>query len=184
MIFSNLKNKIIKMIENKLIQYKLMDELEKHNQQLAILKQEALDELYIFNPQIANYNTPFELINFEDVTKIKIVEDLLIVHTPYELYTLRIKSDEYFFSFIKKLIVVGEKTLIGTELLLLKSRYYDLKINLTKEVDVTNIRNLVYQYHDIPVTKHKENAVYNSVLVDYSKKDMDEKLAIRYGEYK
>ena len=158
------KNKLIHVIENKLIQYKQIQKLEDENIKLELLLTETKENEFIYNPEYPNYNTPFELIDFEKILSISTKHDLVIARTPYELYTLNMKSDEHFFEFIKKLIPVGTKTLIGKERLLMKSNHYDFNINLTETVDIDSVRRLMYRVHGEPRKTHMENIIINTPI--------------------
>lgn len=178
---STLKKKLITKIENKIIEYKQIDKIEKENKELQLVINQIKDNEFIYNPEFPNYNTPFMLIDFDEITSINTNGNILIARTLQETYTLNMKSDEYFFEFIKNLLPVGVKTLVGKERLMMKSDYYDFNINLTESVDIVAIKKLLYRVHGKPKKIFRETAISNNTLSDNKLYEKQQRLVRRYG---
>lgn len=177
----SLKKKLVEKLEDKLIEYKQIDKIEKENKELQLVISQMKENEFIYNPEFPNHNTPFTLIDFDEITSINTNGNIVIARTPRETYTLNMKSDEYFFDFIKKLLPVGTKTLVGTERLLMKSDYYDFDINLTEVVDISSIRNLLYRVHGTPKKSFRETAISNNTISDDELYERQQRVVRRFG---
>lgn len=141
-----IKEKILSVIHNFVIERKAIHDLENENKALMEVKNEISANRVVYDVDFPTINTPFDLIEFKAIEEFSIInESVIIVTTPYERLTLTIIDNEYLIGFLKRVFTACNVSTIDREKLLLsKGLDFYLTVNLDVPVDVKYLRGLIH----------------------------------------
>lgn len=147
------KQYFINKLTNFLVTRKAIKNITEENRQLMSLlaKEDQESKKNVYNVDIPNVNTPFDLIEFDEVKEFTIIdESVIIVTLPYERLVLTIEDDIYLLQFLKRCLTYsGEQycgvSIVGRERMLLsKTLEFYLSVDLNQTIDVVALRDAVY----------------------------------------
>lgn len=142
----SIKSYTIDKITNFLLKRKAIQELQEENNQLIALKSEISNHKNIFDVDMPTVNTPFELIDFENVLEFTIIDELMITVTlPDEKLVLTIEDDYYLLEFLKRVMPLCGVCTVGRERMLLsKTTEFYLEVALDKTINLVELKEAVY----------------------------------------
>lgn len=143
-----IKQYLINKATSFLMTRKAIRELEAENTQLMALKNEVSNQNYknVYDVNMPNVNTPFDLIEFDQIQEFSIIdESIILVTLPYEKLALTIEDDYYLLEFLKRAITLCGVSLIGREsLLLTKTLEFYLVVKLDQPINLVELKEVIY----------------------------------------